>query len=49
MSIAIVLRDGIGDLQDQVQSPLKGLEEAVEDEIREELGIKKNKIIVILI
>jgi hypothetical protein len=49
MSIAIVFRDGIGDLKDQGQSPLKGSEEAMEDEIKEELGIKKNIIMLILI
>lgn len=32
MSTTIILQDGIGDLQDQVQSQQKGMEEALGDE-----------------
>ena len=43
MSIAIVLLDGIGDLQDQDQSQLKDLEEAVEDEIKNNQELNRIK------
>ncbi len=43
MSIAIVLLDGIGDLQDQDQSQLKDLEEAVEDEIKKNQELNRIK------
>ena len=43
MSIAIVLLGGIGDLQDQDQSQLKDLEEAVEDEIKKNQELNRIK------